>query len=146
MASETPRSANRSVRFPSKQKGFGTSKSGSILVVSHEPSLRDTYAWLFRSEGHLSYGVDVDELCSTLKGSVFEVVVIDHTLSRYERKAAVQHVRQLAPKALTVALHKSGNDSGADLNMDSRQGAPIVLEAVNKLLNRNYRARGFSGV
>jgi CheY-like chemotaxis protein len=107
----------------------------SVLVVSHEPSLQDTYRLLFYSVGYVTHAVDADEVCSTLKGTAFTVVVLDHTLTKQERKAAVQYVREFSPETKALALHNSGKDCGADLTLDSREGPKAVLEAVERLTN-----------
>lgn len=107
----------------------------SVLVVSHEPSLQDIYRLLFYSAGYLSHSVEVQQVPSTLKGTAFDVVVLDHTLSKEERKATVRHVRKFSPKARALAMHYSAKDCGADMVIDSRDGAKEILEAVERLMN-----------
>lgn len=114
----------------------------SVLLVGHEPSLRDTYALLFQFEGYIAHAVPLHDLRSTLKGSAFRVVVMDHTLSAEERRVGVQIVRRLTPQTRTVALHSSAKDCGADLAMDSREGAEAILLAVRNSWMLANRALG----
>jgi DNA-binding response OmpR family regulator len=111
----------------------------SVLLVGHEPSLRDTYALLFQFAGYLAESVALEELESAAKRMAFAVIVLDHTLSLEQRKAAVQTVRRLTPQAKTVALHSSAKDCGADLSMDSRDGPGEILERVGALLDSTVR-------
>jgi DNA-binding response OmpR family regulator len=112
----------------------------SVLLVGHEPSIRDTYALIFHKAGYIAHAIGPEDLEPTLKGTVFAMAVMDHTLSKEERTAAVQAVRKLTPRARTVALHCSGRDSGADVVMDSRDGADAILEALAELVDGNIRS------
>jgi DNA-binding NtrC family response regulator len=108
----------------------------SVLIVSNDSSLRETYALLFHDDGYPTQSSELQDLPSALlNGTSVGVVVMDHTLSREERKAVIQIIRQLAREAHTVVLHSSGKDCGADLAMDSRDGAGRILEAVKSLVN-----------
>ena len=114
----------------------------SVLIVGHEPSLRETYALIFHSEGYFAHAIALQDLGSTLKCTAFDVVVMDHTLSAEERKTGVQIVNSLMPRSRTVALHSSAKDCGADLAMDSREGAEAILQGVTELVDgRKSRAR-----
>lgn len=107
-----------------------------FLSFGREPALRDTYSLLFHSDGYFSHAIALEDLASTLQTTAFDVVVMDHTLSAEERKTVVQIVRSVLPRSQTVALHSSARDCGADLAMDSREGAPAILERVAAMLNR----------
>lgn len=108
----------------------------SVLIVSHDSSLRETYALLFNDDGYPTQSSELQDLPGTLlTGGNLGVVVMDHTLSQEERKAIVQITQQLASDVHTVILHSSGKDCGADLAMDSRDGAARILEAVKDLVN-----------
>ena len=108
----------------------------SVLIVSHDSSLRETYALLFNDDGYPTQSSELQDLPGTLlTGANLGVVVMDHTLSQEERKAIVQITQQLASDVHTVILHSSGKDCGADLAMDSRDGAARILEAVKDLVN-----------
>jgi DNA-binding NtrC family response regulator len=108
----------------------------SVLIVSHDSSLRETYALLFNDDGYPTQSTELQDLPSTLlTGDNVGMVVMDHTLSQEERKAIVQIIQQLARDVHTVILHSSGKDCGADLSMDSREGAARILEAVKNLVN-----------
>jgi DNA-binding response OmpR family regulator len=106
----------------------------SVLLVGHEPSLRDTYALLFEFAGYAAHSAAVEQLESAVKHTAFTVVLFDHTLSESQRRSAVQTVRMLAPQSKTVALHSSAKDCGADLIMDSREGPVEILARVGALL------------
>src|SRR5262245_60055481 len=107
----------------------------SMLVVGHDSSLRETYALLFKGEGYPTLSGELQDLPSTLKERLFHAVILDHTLSEEERRSGVLITRQLAPEARTVVLHASGKDCGADLTMDSREGAERILDAVKNLMD-----------
>ena len=108
----------------------------SVLIVSHDSSLRETYALLFNDDGYPTQSSELQDLPGTLLTRAnLGVVVMDHTLSQEERKAIVQITQQLASDVHTVILHSSGKDCGADLAIDSRDGAARILEAVKELVN-----------
>jgi hypothetical protein len=104
----------------------------TLLVVSHEPALRQTYGLIFLSARYAVRSVDVSNLDSALQRVKFHMVLIDHTLTELERKATVRLVRLRAPGARIVALHASAGDCGADVAMDSRDGAAAIIEAIAK--------------
>jgi len=106
-----------------------------VLVVGNEPSLRETYSLLFQRAGYGADCVEVHDCESALSNGKFGLVVIDHTLSKPDRKSLVKTVRRIAPAARVVAFHSSAQDCGADLTMDSREGAAAILERVAELLN-----------
>lgn len=110
-------------------------RSVAVLLVGHEPSIRDTYALIFHKAGYIAHAIGPEDLEPTLKGTAFAVAVMDHTLLKKERTVAVQVVRKLTPRARTVTLHYSGRDSGADLVMDSREGPEAILQAVTELVD-----------
>lgn len=118
-----------------------TAHDRPVLIVSHDSSLRETYALLFRDDGYPTHASELQDLPSTfLNGAHVGVVVMDHTLSQEERKAVVEITRQLARGAQTVILHSSGKDCGADLAMDSREGAAQILAAVKNLVSGTARS------
>jgi DNA-binding response OmpR family regulator len=111
----------------------------TLLVVSQEPALRQTYGLIFLSEHYAVKSVRLRELENTLKRIKFDVVLMDHTLNRQERKSAVRLVRQAAPAARIVALHARAHDCGADVVMDSREGVAAILDAVGELAHAKQR-------
>jgi DNA-binding response OmpR family regulator len=108
----------------------------AVLVVGHEPLLRETYTMLFQRAGYTADAAELSHSVRRLKEINFAAVVMDHTLSKEERQSLVRLARQLSPKIKTVALHSSAQDCGADLWMDSRQGADVILDRVTELLER----------
>ena len=104
----------------------------SLLVVSHERTLRQTYGLLFLASRYAVRSVDPSHLENALQRFRFRVVLMDHTLKEKERKAAVRLIRLHAPEARIVALHASAGDSGADIIMDSREGPAAIIEAIAK--------------
>jgi DNA-binding response OmpR family regulator len=107
----------------------------AVLVVSHDPNLRDTYIMLFQQTGYTAQAAEPDQAPGRLKAIAFSAMVLDHTLSMEERQSLVHMARRLAPETKIVAFHASAKDSGADLAMDSREGARVILERVAALLN-----------
>jgi DNA-binding NtrC family response regulator len=106
----------------------------TVLVVSHEPSLRETYAMLFQQAGYTAEEAEPVFSIPRLKLGTVGILVMDHTLSKDARQALVGLVRVFSPDTKTVALHASAKDNGADLAMDSREGAGAVLERVAALV------------
>jgi DNA-binding response OmpR family regulator len=106
----------------------------TALVVGHEPMLRETYALLFERAGYVAEHAQLGSSPALLKATKFALLVMDHTLSREERKSLVPVARHLSPGIKIVALHSSARDCGADLVMDSREGASAILERVAVLL------------
>ena len=108
----------------------------TILVVGHEPMLRETFSTLFQQAGYVVEEAELDQSPRRLKHGRFALLVMDHTLSKEERESLVILTRQLSPSAKTLALHASGKDCGADLAMDSREGADEILKRVEELFSR----------
>jgi DNA-binding response OmpR family regulator len=108
----------------------------TVLVVSHELTLRQTLGLVFLGAGFGVRSVELGDLATLLQRINFRVVLLDHTLTREERHSAVPLIRRLSPNTRVVALHASARDSGADLHMDSREGIAGVVEAVKDLLQR----------
>jgi CheY-like chemotaxis protein len=109
-------------------------RTTAVLVVSHEPMLRETYTMLFQQAGYSAQAAELTESIGRLKAIAFSAVVMDHTLSQEERYCLVRLVRQLSPQIKTVAFHSSAKDCGADLAMDSRDGAAAILERIAVLM------------
>ncbi|MCI0352149.1 MAG: hypothetical protein L0Z53_22240 [Acidobacteriales bacterium] len=107
----------------------------SVLIVSHEPMLRDTYTMLFQQAGYIAEQAELDQSPRRLKTGTFALLVMDHTLSKDERESLVLLARQLSPNSKTVALHSSAKDCGADLAMDSREGAEEILKRVKEMFS-----------
>jgi DNA-binding response OmpR family regulator len=110
-------------------------KPGAVLVVGHEPMLRETYSMLFEQAGYVAVQAELDQSPRRLKAGEFTLLVMDHTLSKEERESLISLARQLSPGAKTVALHSSARDCGADLAMDSREGADAILKRVEEMLS-----------
>jgi DNA-binding response OmpR family regulator len=110
-------------------------KPATVLVVGHESMLRESYAMLFQQAGYVAEEAEVDQSPRRLKSGTFALLVMDHTLSKEERESLVILTRQLSPNAKTVALHSSASDCGADLAMDSREGAEEILKRVGELFS-----------
>jgi len=106
-----------------------------VLFVGHEQRSRDTYSEVFHTAGYGVHAVPVEALAITLKATNFDVLVMDHTLSEQERKAGIYIAHQLVPKMHTLVLHSSGTGCGADMVVDSREEASVILEALAKLLD-----------
>lgn len=121
--------------MPARGQGIG------VLVVGHEPSLRETYALLFDAAGYRAHPTELNHSPSRLKAGAFALLVMDHTLSKEERTSLVELARQLAPNIKVAALHASAQDCGADLVMDSREGAEAILERVAALVDSQTRQR-----
>ena len=111
-------------------------RSSAVLVVSHDPVLRETYTILFEQAGYTAQAADLSHSLGRLKSIRFSALVMDHTLSKEERRSLVLVARQLAPKARTVVFHRSAGDCGADLAMDSREGATAILNRVKALVKQ----------
>lgn len=107
----------------------------AVLVVGHEPMLRDTYTMLFQQAGYIAEQAELEQSPRRLKNGSYSLLVMDHTLSKEERESLVLLARQISPNAKTVALHSSGKDCGADLAMDSREGAEEILKRVNEMFS-----------
>jgi CheY-like chemotaxis protein len=106
----------------------------AVLVVSHEPNLRDTYSMLFQQAGYTAQAAEPADAPGRLKAIAFSAVVMDHTLSKEERQTLVRVARQLSPQIKTVAFHSSAGDCGADLAMDSREGVKAIVERVSAVI------------
>ena len=113
---------------------FNPAQLIKMLLVSHEPALRDSYSFVFQTAGYVVHAVPVEALPITIKATSFDVLVMDHTLSEQERKAGVYIAHQLVPKLSTVVLHASGGDCGADLTIDSREGIEVIPWSIQKLV------------
>jgi DNA-binding response OmpR family regulator len=109
----------------------------AVLVVSHEPNLRETYTMLFQQAGYTAQAAELSHSVGRMKAIRFSALVMDHTLSKEERYSLVQLARQLSPQTKTVAFHSSAKDCGADLAMDSREGAAAILRRLASLMNGN---------
>jgi DNA-binding response OmpR family regulator len=110
-------------------------RSVAVLVVGHEPNLRETYTMLFQQAGYTAEQAELDRSVSRLKTDTFALVVMDHTLSKDERQSLVRLARRVSPDIKVVAFHSSAKDCGADLAMDSREGAAAILERVAAVVN-----------
>ena len=106
----------------------------AVLVVGREPTLRETYAMLFQRAGYIADGVELDRSPARLKVQGFSILVMDHTLTREQRKSLVLVARNLSPGMKIVALHSSAHDCGADLVIDSREGPVEILARVGAML------------
>lgn len=113
---------------------FKSARQMKVLFVSHERRSRDTYSEVFHTAGYGVHAVPVEALAITVKATNFDVLVMDHTLSEQERKAGIYIAHQLVPKMHTLVLDSSGTGCGADMVLESRAGAPAILEALAKLL------------
>jgi CheY-like chemotaxis protein len=106
----------------------------AVLVVSHEPNLRETYIMLFQQAGYTAQAAALIDAVGRMKAIRFSVLVMDHTLSKDERQTLVRLARQLSPQIKAVAFHSSAGDCGADLAMDSREGVKAILQRVAALV------------
>jgi predicted kinase len=100
--------------------------------------LRETYTSLFQGAGFAAQETELIHSVRRLKEGAFSIVVLDHTLSKEERHSLVQLARQLSPETKAVAFHSSAGDCGADLAMDSRQGAEAILQKVAALVSATH--------
>ena len=107
----------------------------TLLVVSHELTLRQTYGLIFLATRYAVRSVEPSQLENALQRFKFQVGLMDHTLKEKERKAAARLIRARAPEARIVALHASAADSGADIIMDSREGPTAIIEAITKAVS-----------
>jgi DNA-binding response OmpR family regulator len=109
--------------------------SPTVLFASCDLDFRQTQERMFLQAGYQTYGVSSAAAAQDiLRAFTFRLVILDHTLSREERLALVQLTRQLSPRTLVVVLHASGQDTGADLVLDSRLGSDRILQQVRHLL------------
>ena len=108
-----------------------------VLLASRDSALRKTQELVFREAGYslLTAGSPA-EADHILRNIMFRLVIVDHTLNQTERRELVREIRRLAPKTFVVVLHASGQDCGADLNLDSRLGVETVLQQVKHLLEQ----------
>jgi hypothetical protein len=105
----------------------------ALLVVGHEPAVRETYAMLFQRAGYIAQAAEISDGVGCIKAIAFSAIVMDHTLSKDERQSLVRVAHLLSPNIKAVAFHASAQDCGADLAMDSREGAEAILERVQSL-------------
>jgi DNA-binding response OmpR family regulator len=111
-----------------------TSDRPMVLFVTRDDSSLATQVQVFREAGYpVHTAASTDEARSALKGSLFRLIILDHSLSQAERLALVKFTRQLAPRTFVLVLHASGRDCGADLVLDSRLGDQTVLQQVSHL-------------
>jgi DNA-binding response OmpR family regulator len=122
----------------SQSSTFGTflpTFSPTVLFASRDAALRQAQEQIFLAAGYQVYGVSSAAAAQdVLRAFAFRLVILDHNLSREERLALVQLTRQLSPKTFVVVFHASGQDSGADLALDSRLGSDKILPQVRHLL------------
>src|SRR5262245_28406128 len=111
--------------------GAGT----NVLVVSHELLLRETYGMLFRLAGYIAEEAEPLFAVARLNAGGVAILVIDHTVSRDARYALVSLARLFSPKIKIISLHASAKDCGADIAMDSREGAEQILKRVEGLFS-----------
>lgn len=121
----------------------------SLLVVSAELSIRQTRLLLLEEAGHTP---QVAESCAQAKEVLqltkFDLVILDHTLSKDDRVDLIQFIRKTGVTTRILLLHKSGVDSGADLYLDSRDGPDALISAIDSLIKRpcaNVRAASLEG-
>lgn len=106
----------------------------ALLIVGHESALRETYAMLFQRAGYIAQAAEISDGVECMKAIAFSAIVMDHTLSKDERQSLVRVAHQLSPNTKAIAFHSSAQDCGADLAMDSREGAEAILQRVQSLL------------
>lgn len=106
-----------------------------VLVVSAEPSIRQTRLLLLEEAGH---SPRVVESCAQAKEIMqlaqFHLVILDHTLSKDDRIDLIQSMRKMGSTTRVLLLHKSGADCGADFQLDSREGPDALISAIDSLV------------
>jgi DNA-binding response OmpR family regulator len=106
-----------------------------VLFASRDADFLQMQKRIFLGAGYQVYAVATAAAAQDILRSFgFRLLVLDHNLSREERLALVQLTRQLSPKTFVVVLHASGQDTGADLVLDSRLGPDKILPQVRHLL------------
>lgn len=109
----------------------------SVLVVSAEGSIRQTRVLLLEEAGH---SPQVAESCARAKEALqlakFDLVILDHTLSKNDRIDFIQSMRKMGSITRILLLHKSAADCGADLHLDSREGPGALISAINSMIKR----------
>lgn len=109
----------------------------SVLVVSAELSIRQTRVLLLEEAGHTP---QVAESCAqaqeVLQLAKFDLVMLDHTLSKDDRIDFIQSMRKMGSITRVLLLHKSAADCGADLHLDSREGPDALIAAIDSILKR----------
>lgn len=109
-----------------------------VLVVSAETTIRQTRVLLLESEGYRVVAAESRHKAGEIMQQFdVDVVVLDHTLDKRDRKRLVRFVREFAPTTRILLLHKSGADCGADLHIDSREGPETVISSVRILLGQS---------
>jgi len=112
-----------------------------ILVVGREPPLREIYAILFNRAGYQAMAADIEGALLLLTTVKAHVVVVDHTLSKEQRRRFVLSARKLSSTVRILALHSAAKDCGADLVMDSRLGPDAILANLALLIPRRKPMR-----
>lgn len=109
----------------------------SVLVVSAEGSIRQTRVLLLEQAGHTP---QVAESCARAKEALqlsqFDLVILDHTLSKDDRIHFIQSMHKTGSITRVLLLHKSAADCGADLHLDSREGPDALIAAIDSILKR----------
>lgn len=109
----------------------------SLLVVSAELSIRQTRVMLLEEAGHTP---QVAESCAQAKEVLqltkFDLVILDHTLSKHDRVDLIRSIRKMATITRVLLLHTSGADCGADLHLDSREGPDALISAIDSIIKR----------
>ena len=107
-----------------------------VLVVSAEATIRQTKTLLVERGGYKVVAAESRHRASEIVQQFdFDAVILDHTLDKRDRVRLVRLVREMAPAARILMLHKSGADCGADLCFDSREGPEKIITSLQSFFN-----------
>jgi DNA-binding NtrC family response regulator len=74
------------------------------------------------------------ELERALRGGKFDVVILGHSLTRDDRHHLPYMAKKADPEVCVLVLHASGRHPEVDIALDSRDGMPTVLRALETLV------------
>jgi DNA-binding NtrC family response regulator len=105
-----------------------------ILVVSHDPALRDSRSALLLSAGYAVSAVGGnDEAMALMVGNSFDLVLIGRN-SQWPKKGLDERVRALHPYQLIVKIAQGGEPRSSFCSRMVDSVPANVLEAVHEVL------------
>ena len=106
-----------------------------ILVVSHDPVLRDSRSALLLSAGYAVSAVGGDdEAMALMVGNSFDVVLIGRN-SQWPKKGLDERVRALHPHQLIVKIAQAGEPTSSFCSRITDSVPTNVLEALREVLH-----------
>jgi CheY-like chemotaxis protein len=107
----------------------------SILVVSHDPTLRSTRVALLKAAGYKAEAAEDDDALARLEVVQFDVVLVGRR-SEMSQKGIDQRLREKYPDILILMLERENENPSAFANRTTDPHPRLVLDALDAMLGQ----------